>query len=812
MQTTSRRIRALTLLVTSLGTFMVLLDGSIIFVALSEIQRDLGAEISHLQWTVDAYTLPFAALMLMTGTLGDRLGRKRVFLTGLVLFIVGSALCGYADSFSTLVLGRVVQGVGAAAIETASLALLVSTFTDPLGRAKAIGIWTAVSGVALALGPLLGGVLIESFSWHAIFLLNLPVGVLALVLGARWLIESRNPDASPLDVPGQILATSGLFCLIMGLIQGEREGWDSPMIIGLLVGSVLMLGGFIAVEKRSREPMFPLELFRNRTFAASGAIASLLGFVIVGAMFFMAQYFQNVQEHSALESGLRLLPLTLGIFFLSPLASVVAGRTGPRVPIIVGGLLVTVGFLLLTTVEPGTGFGAVWWKVALVGGGIGCMFAPLTVAVMASTPPERAGLGSSVINTTRVAGFTAGAAVLGTVVVSQFKDKVVAALSDLGVPAAAGDQIADRVGGAGAGAGQASDQLRDLPISSADFTAAVNQSFVDAIHVAFFICAGCTLLIAVLAYALMTRGRLPDPGEGALPGGTGEKGTSPGSALVETGWLAERLGEPGIVVVDCTVDFRPLPEGGVELGSGREGYGQGHIPGAVFADLLIELSDLTAPKPFGLLPTDRLVAAIEKLGISNDDTVVLYDRAHTAFATRLWWLLQSVGHTNATVLNGGWRKWTDEGRPVATDAPTAIRGTFVPQPRPELFVTREQVQRAIEDPDVCLINALSPDQHAGRIPVAHGRTGHIPSSVNVPAASLIDPATGSFLPHQQLASQLDAVGAKDSGKVIAYCAAGVDATLDAFALKMLGVPDVAIYDDGLVEWSGDPSLPLVATV
>ncbi|PZT71071.1 MFS transporter [Streptomyces sp. SW4] len=404
METTSRALRAMTLLVTSLGSFMVLLDGSIIFVALGEIQQDLGAQMSDLQWTVDAYTLPFAALMLMTGTLGDRLGRKRVFLTGLVLFVAGSALCGFADSFGVLILGRVLQGVGAAAIETGSLALLVSTFNDPTGRAKAIGIWTAVSGVALALGPLFGGVLIESFSWHAIFLINLPVGVVALALGLRWLIESRNPRAGRLDVPGQICVTAGLFCLIMALIQGEREGWGSALIVGLLVGSAVLLGAFVVVETRSREPMLPLDLFRNRTFAVSSVIASLLGFVIVGAMFFMAQYFQTVQAHSALETGLRLLPLTLGIFFFSPPASTLAGKLGPRVPIIVGGLLVTAGFLLLTTVEPGSGFGAVWWKLGLVGGGIGCMFAPLTLAVMASTPPERAGLGSSMINTTRIAG------------------------------------------------------------------------------------------------------------------------------------------------------------------------------------------------------------------------------------------------------------------------------------------------------------------------------------------------------------------------------------------------------------------------
>ncbi|MFF4214155.1 DHA2 family efflux MFS transporter permease subunit [Streptomyces sp. NPDC001796] len=833
METTSARSRALTLLVTSLGSFMVLLDGSVIFVALSEIQKDLGTEISSLQWTVDAYTLPFAALMLTAGTLGDRLGRKRVFLIGLVLFLIGSAMCGFAGSLGVLIVGRVVQGFGAAAINTGSLSLLVSTFTDPPGRAKAIGIWTAVSGVSLALGPLVGGILIQSFDWHAIFLLNLPVGALALVLGVPRLIESKNPHAGRLDVPGQICATAGLFCLVMGLIQGGREGWGSPLIVSLLAGSAVLLGAFLAVEMRSREPLLPLELFRNRTFGVSSAIASILGFVIVGAMFFMAQYFQAVQSHSALQAGLRLLPLTLGIFFFSPPASRIAGKIGPRVPIIVGAVLVTAGFLLLTTIAPATGFGAVWWKLAVVGAGIGCMFAPLTVAVMASTPPQRAGLGSSMINTTRITGFTAGAAVLGTVVLSQFKDRIADALAGRGVPAATSGAIADRIGGAGALAGTSGETPRHLPIRSADFTSAVHQSFVGAIHVVFFVCAACTFVAALLAAAFMTRGVLPAPGRppaeapggrSATPDGAGSetearaadgpaaaRGPKLPSALVETEWLAGHLGQPGLVVVDCTVIHRPLPTGGVELESGLPGYRQGHVPGAVFADLLTELADADSPKPFAVPSADRLARAVEQLGVGNGDTVVLYDRAHAAFATRLWWLLRYLGHDDVAVLNGGWKKWTAEGRPATTDAPAGVRGTLVPRSRPGMFVTREQVQAAIDDSATCLINALSPDQHSGRVPVAHGRSGHIPSSVNVPATSLVDPETGSFLPLPQLASRMEAAGATGADKVIAYCAAGVNATSDAFVLKLLGVRDVAVYDGGLAEWGGDPDLPLVAT-
>ncbi|GAB3109561.1 sulfurtransferase [Streptomyces calidiresistens] len=283
------------------------------------------------------------------------------------------------------------------------------------------------------------------------------------------------------------------------------------------------------------------------------------------------------------------------------------------------------------------------------------------------------------------------------------------------------------------------------------------------------------------------------------------------SALVETDWLEANLGRPGLVIVDCTVNVRPLPEGGVDLGPGRDGYLEGHIPGAVFADLLTELADLDRPRPFAIPESGTLAGRLEELGISSEDTVILYDRAHTAFATRLWWMLHSLGHDRAAVLNGGWRKWTAERRPVATEVPHPERGTFVPRPRPELFVGLEEVRLATEDPTVCLVNALSPEQHAGEVPVAHGRSGHIPSSVNVPAGALIDPVTGGFLRKGQLAARLDEAGVTKAGKVIAYCAAGVDATIDAFALKMLGITDVALYDNGLLEWSGDPSLRLDTT-
>jgi DHA2 family methylenomycin A resistance protein-like MFS transporter len=499
------------MLVTSLGAFMVLLDGSIVLVALPTIQSSLHAQVSDLQWTVDAYTLPFATLMLTAGTLGDRFGRKRVFLAGLVLFLIGSAMCGFSTTFELLIVGRVVQGFGAAAINTGSLSLLVSTFTEPAERAKAIGLWTAISGVSLAAGPLVGGLLISTFSWPAIFFINLPIGAVALALGIP------NPHARSIDLPGQILATGGLFCVVIALIEAPREGWGSSLIIGLLVGGAALLAGFVAYEAFTREPLLPLDLFRKRSFSTACVAACLLGFVIVGVMFFMAQFFQDVQGTSALGAGLRLLPITLGTFVMAPPAARITGRLGPRPPIVVGAILAGAGFLLLTGVNPGTGYASSWWPLALVGLGIGCMFAPLTVAVMAATPPNRGGLGSSLINTFRVLGITAGTAVLGSVVLSSFAGNIVTQLGDHGVPAATGQAIANTISSAGAYASHVR-LPGHLPLPGAEFTQVLSTAFTNGVHVAFVVSACFMLAVIVLGGAFLG-GRPP-----AAPGGPAAAG------------------------------------------------------------------------------------------------------------------------------------------------------------------------------------------------------------------------------------------------------------------------------------------------
>ncbi len=313
MSTTHRASKVITLVVTCLGTFMVLLDTTIIVTALPTIQSHLHTNLSDLQWAVDAFTLPFAALMLTGGTLGDRFGRKRFFLLGLVLFLLGSTFCGFAPTLGWLLFGRVVQGVGAAALAPGSLSVLAAAFPEPRERAQAIGLWAGVSGLGLAIGPLAGGWLIQISSWPAIFFVNLPVGLLALALSVPRLSESRNPNAQRIDLPGQVLVTGALVCLVMALIEGSSQGWTSGLILGLFIGSAVLLAAFLLVEARVREPMVPLRLFSNRVFSVANLASVILGFAMVGTLFFAVQFLQNVQGYTALEAGLRVLPASVGI-------------------------------------------------------------------------------------------------------------------------------------------------------------------------------------------------------------------------------------------------------------------------------------------------------------------------------------------------------------------------------------------------------------------------------------------------------------------------------------------------------------------
>ena len=277
--------------------------------------------------------------------------------------------------------------------------------------------------------------------------------------------------------------------------------------------------------------------------------------------------------------------------------------------------------------------------------------------------------------------------------------------------------------------------------------------------------------------------------------------------LVETDWLEAQLEDPDLRVLDCTVFLRPREGGGFNADAAREEWAASHIPGSGFADLPGDLSDRNSELRFMMPPAEEFAAAMGRYGVGEGTRVVLYDRAGHMWATRIWWMLRATGFDDAAVLNGGWTKWTAEGRPTSTEPSTYPEATFVPQPRPELFADRDDVLASIEDGDTCILNALGADQHSGEVS-PYGRPGHIPSSVNVPAFGLVDAETGAYRPLEELRTQFAGVGATDGERVITYCGGGIAASSDAFVLKMLGVENVSIYDASMSEWAADPALPI----
>ncbi|MEU6844349.1 DHA2 family efflux MFS transporter permease subunit [Streptomyces sp. NPDC046716] len=412
----SRPSRVVLLAVVCLGQFMVLLDNTIVGAALPDMQHRLHTQLTGLQWIVDAYVLLVAMLLLSGGVFADRFGRKRVYLAGGAVFTVASLLCALAPSLGWLIAGRVLQGIGAAALSPASLALLAAAHPVPQERMKAIGLWAGISGLGLAVGPVAGGVLTDAFGWPAIFLVNLPIGVVLLLIGLRTLDESRNPSAPAIDVPGTALSVLGVGVLTYGLIEGGARGWTAPVILGSFAAGVILLAAFVAVEARRSAPMLPLRLFRQRLFTVSNTAMVVVGFALMGSSFFFSQFFVYVQGSSILRAGLQTLPLSLGMVIVSPYAGRLAARYGFRVVVTVGLALAGLGLLALGTVHADTGYGNVWWRLGVVGVGFALTMSPLTGAAIQAVSPQEGGLASGISSTTRQIGAVLGVALLGAVV------------------------------------------------------------------------------------------------------------------------------------------------------------------------------------------------------------------------------------------------------------------------------------------------------------------------------------------------------------------------------------------------------------
>jgi DHA2 family methylenomycin A resistance protein-like MFS transporter len=404
------------LTVTCLGQFMVLLDNTIVGSALPDMQHRLHTQMTGLQWIVDAYVLLVAMLLLSGGVFADRFGRKRVYLIGVAVFTAASVLCSLAPSLDWLIAGRVLQGIGAAALSPASLALLAAAYPAPQERVKAIGLWAGFSGIGLAAGPVAGGILTDAFGWPAIFLVNLPIGAVLLLLGLRGLEESRNPKAPAIDMPGTTLSVLAVGMLTYALIEGGVRGWTSPVILGSFAAAAILIAVFIAVEARRSAPMMPLRLFRQRLFTVSNTAMAVVGFALMGSSFFFSQFFVHVQGASILRAGLQTLPLSLAMVVVSPYAGRLAARYGFRIVVTAGLALASLGLLALGAVHADTDYGNVWWRMALAGGGFALTLSPLTGAAIQAVSAHEGGLASGISSTARQIGAVLGVAVLGTVV------------------------------------------------------------------------------------------------------------------------------------------------------------------------------------------------------------------------------------------------------------------------------------------------------------------------------------------------------------------------------------------------------------
>jgi EmrB/QacA subfamily drug resistance transporter len=397
---------------TVLGAGVAMIDGTVVNIALPAIGRDFGTGLAALQWTVTAYTLTLAALILLGGALGDRYGRRRIFVIGIVWFAVASLLCGLAPTVEVLVLARALQGIGGALLTPGSLAIIQATFREE-DRAAAIGLWSGLSGVALAIGPFVGGYLIQAVSWRLIFLINVPLVIAVVWIAVRHVPETKDEAAQgSLDISAAALASLGLGALIYGLIAGPEAGWASAQVVAALAGGVVTLALFLVLERRRAHPMLPLGIFRSRQFSGANATTFVMYGALGGALFLIPIQLQQVLGYSPIEAGLALLPVTLMLLALSAWAGRLSQRIGPKLPMTLGPITAGVGLALLGGVGAGDPYATVFFPAVMVFSfGLALTVAPLTAAVLAAAPIEKAGLASAVNNAVaRAAGLIAVAA------------------------------------------------------------------------------------------------------------------------------------------------------------------------------------------------------------------------------------------------------------------------------------------------------------------------------------------------------------------------------------------------------------------
>jgi EmrB/QacA subfamily drug resistance transporter len=494
--------------------FMIMLDNTVVNVALPSIQDDLEASLSGLEWTVNVYTLTFAVLLVTGGRLGDILGRRRMFLFGVMVFAASSAAIGLAPDQGWLVAGRAIQGIGAAFMMPATLSIISVTF-PPEERGRAIGTWAGVSALALAIGPVVGGALAEYVSWRAIFFLNLPVAVGAVAVTLFATRESRDETMRhTIDWPGIGVLSLGLTALVLALVEGNSWGWGSPEIVALFAVAAIGLVTFALVEPRVREPTVDFSLFRSRTFLGTNLVAFVVTFAMLAMFFFLALYLQNILGYSAVEAGVRFLPTTLMIVLIAPIAGRLTDRIGPR-PLIVTGLLLTaVALFLQTRIDVDSGYGLLLPAFIVMGIGIALVMSPMSTAAMNAVPPEKSGVGSGILSMSRMVGATFGVAAIGALFQHLASDRLAQDLAQTGISAAQQERIVDNLGAGNEAAG--------LPPQAAE---AAHEAFIHALSNGMWLSAGVAALGALLALWLIGPKRVEEPDAAARPDAAAEVGS-----------------------------------------------------------------------------------------------------------------------------------------------------------------------------------------------------------------------------------------------------------------------------------------------
>jgi EmrB/QacA subfamily drug resistance transporter len=481
---------------------MIMLDNTVVNVALPSIQRDLGASLSSLEWTVNAYTLTFAVLLVTGGRLGDIFGRRRIFLFGVVVFAASSAAIGLAPSQEWLVAGRAVQGIGGAFMMPGTLSIISNTF-PPHERGRAIGTWAGVSALALAIGPAVGGALTEYVSWRAIFFLNLPVAVGAVIVTLFATRESRDPTVDrSVDYPGIASLSLGLTALVLALVEGNSWGWGSAEILILLATAIVALALFAYVELRGRAPMVQFEYFRSRSFLGASTVAFIVSFAMLAMFFFMALYMQNILGYGALEAGIRFLPATVVIMVAAPVAGRLADRIGPR-PLMTAGLLLSaLALFLQSRVTVDSGYAELLPSFMIMGLGMGLTMSPMSTAAMNAVSADKAGAASGILSMFRMVGGTFGVAAIGAMFQSLAHARIDDRLTGV-VPGPVRERLADNLG-----TGANTEVLQGMDADqAAQVASTMKAAFVHALSGALTLSYAVVLVGAVAALALVERHR-----------------------------------------------------------------------------------------------------------------------------------------------------------------------------------------------------------------------------------------------------------------------------------------------------------------